>query len=131
MPLKRWKCDSCGGTEFITPDLVTTDKTELVQCSSCGGIYEVVGQDRIVPHNRLPERPPFGSTSFATLPLRQGLRNYMIKYYSLEAFKVLCADLGVDHENLPATGKPGLIRELIRFMERRDAVERLRTTLNQ
>lgn len=53
------------------------------------------------------------------------LRQVLTDYFSEEEFKNLCHDLDVDHENLPAQGKAGKARELVRLLQRMQRLDAL------
>jgi len=59
------------------------------------------------------------------------LRQNLESYFNDEDLRNLCADLGVEYEDLPAEGKAGKARELINYMKRRkclpDLVKMCRT----
>jgi hypothetical protein len=63
---------------------------------------------------------PTGSAG-KTAPIRNlgsELLQNLDKHFSEEDLRTLCFELGVDYENLPAQGKAGKARELIRHLER-------------
>lgn len=57
--------------------------------------------------------------------LRNQLHTLLTRNLSLDELRTLCFSLGVDFDNLGAETKDGTARELIRYLERRDELERL------
>ena len=53
------------------------------------------------------------------------LRTAMVGAYGLADLKLLCEDMGLDDENLPASTLEGKVLELIRYMRRRGRYEEL------
>ena len=49
----------------------------------------------------------------------------MVGAYGLADLKLLCEDMGLDDENLPASTLEGKVLELIRYMRRRGRYEEL------
>jgi hypothetical protein len=54
--------------------------------------------------------------------LRTRVRQCLVDHFDEEELKTLCADLGVDYESLPATGKAGKARELVALAERTSTI---------
>ena len=50
------------------------------------------------------------------------LRQNLESYFNDEDLRNLCADLGVEYEDLPAEGKAGKARELVNYMKRRECL---------
>ncbi len=53
---------------------------------------------------------------------------FLTDRFDLEELRTLCFDLGIDYDDLPAEGKSGKARELVRRAERRSQLARLAAT---
>jgi hypothetical protein len=53
------------------------------------------------------------------------LRQNLVNYFDEDELRALCADLGVDFEDLPGQGKAGKARGLVAFLERRGRLSEL------
>lgn len=59
------------------------------------------------------------------------LRRQLIASFDLEELKELCADLGVDYDNLAGDGKATKIRELVAYFDRRGTTDELTLAANR
>lgn len=59
------------------------------------------------------------------------LRQVLSDYFSEEEIRTLCFDLSIDYDDLPATGKANKIRELIKYLERRDGIQDLESAVRR
>lgn len=57
------------------------------------------------------------------------IHQLLLAYFSEEELKTLCLGLGVDYDDLPATGRGNKARELVTHLERRDRLEALRVAV--
>ena len=57
------------------------------------------------------------------------LREQILACYNDEELRTLCADLGVDYDDLPAMGRANKARELVAFLERRQRLPELEAML--
>ncbi len=48
------------------------------------------------------------------------LRKKLQTHFNISELKTLCADLGIDHEELPKEGKSDIVRELVSYCEKRN-----------
>jgi hypothetical protein len=79
------------------------------------------------PPERLPEQVRHISQVFDIAPSPQAirLRRILSTRLSLEDFRNLCFDLGVNYDHLGGEGLTGKARELVRHLQRRDALAEL------
>ena len=63
-----------------------------------------------------------GATDPGTLA---ALRDLLVKHFNLEELRTLCADLGVDYDNLGGEGKTARARELVAYLDRRGRLPQL------
>jgi hypothetical protein len=59
-------------------------------------------------------------------PANSALRSTISRLFSVGELRTLCADLGVDHEQLAPGGKDELVREMVAYLERRNRLGELR-----
>lgn len=59
------------------------------------------------------------------------LRQVLSDYFDEEEIRTLCFDLNVDYDDLPATGKANKIRELIKYLERRNRIQDLESAVRR
>src|SRR5512136_559654 len=53
------------------------------------------------------------------------LRENLVRSFATEELATLCADLGVDYEDLPGQGRAAKARELVAYMDRRGRIAEL------
>lgn len=67
-----------------------------------------------------------------TTPEQQtALRKAILDRYNDEELRTLCADLGVDYDDLPAQGRAGKARELVTLLARRNRIAELEKILTR
>ncbi|MBE2197392.1 MAG: hypothetical protein IAE79_02200, partial [Anaerolinea sp.] len=54
------------------------------------------------------------------------IHKLLVAHFNEEDLKTLCLSLGVDYDDLPATGRGNKARELVTHLERRDRLDELR-----
>ena len=59
------------------------------------------------------------------------LRQVLSDYFDEEEIRTLCFDLNIDYDDLPATGKANKIRELIKYLERRNRIQDLESAVRR
>jgi hypothetical protein len=59
------------------------------------------------------------------------LRQVLSDYFSEEEIRTLCFDLSIDYDDLPATGKANKVRELVKYLERRDRIPDLESAVRR
>jgi hypothetical protein len=63
------------------------------------------------------------------MSLMKALRTALVQHYSDGELRTLCADLGIDYESLPGSGKVDKARELVAYAQRHGRLEELLTTV--
>ena len=53
------------------------------------------------------------------------LRDLLVRHFNLEELRTLCADVGVDYDNLGGEGKEARARELVKYLNRRGRLPQL------
>ena len=71
------------------------------------------------------ETEPNAAVTPAPPQERTALRELLAGRFNLEELRTLCADLGVDYDDLPGEGKTARARELIAFLDRRGRLPQL------
>jgi hypothetical protein len=61
----------------------------------------------------------------------KALRTALVQHYSDGELRTLCADLGIDYESLPGSGKVDKARELVAYAQRHGRLEELLATVRQ
>lgn len=93
--------------------IVTGDDNEVTQTNQ--------GATEDTDSAALPQPDPSARQLFEALRDR----------FSLDEVRTLCFDLGLDFDSLGGEGKLGKARELVRLMQRRDALDRLAAAIRQ
>jgi V8-like Glu-specific endopeptidase len=57
------------------------------------------------------------------------IHKLLLTYFSEEELKTLCLSLGVNYDDLPATGRDNKARELVTYLNRRDRLRELQTAV--
>ena len=115
----------------ITNDNNPVSRTRLERSLEEKGaeIAKVDAQIAALGPAAVPVTPPVAPDPLVTPgPLvtdRVMLRTALIDHFKIEELKILCADLGIDFENLGGSGKAGTALELVQYMERRGRIGEL------
>lgn len=84
---------------------------------------EMPAHDRAVPVREQPQVPDASLTRGpSNRRTRAALRQILAERFDEEGLRTLCFDLDVDYDDLPAHGKAGKARELIKHLERHGRV---------
>jgi serine/threonine protein kinase len=77
------------------------------------------------PQGTSDQKDGKASEEAARIEYLKRLRQILIKRFSEGELRTLCADLGIDYDDLPAEGKANTARELVSHLERRDRIPEL------
>jgi transcription initiation factor TFIIIB Brf1 subunit/transcription initiation factor TFIIB len=129
--IKRWMCNNCGlifdyQFEFEYPGWPNFDFHKPEQgesCTRCGISFD---KQPLVPIS--VDRSSDEDSAERTLTEKRHQRRLyqkLLECFNEEELKTLCFKLGVEYDDLPATGRENKARELVKYLSRCDRIRDL------